>query len=289
MTNDLPTVDLMLSLVRQSYRSSMGDFSYETFINRLWKGLDTIGAAGVNKVPEQERWQHNHQIYDYDGSSHELKAVAIEAYSKIIRTGFVSEQPNQNFGVNRPTGQWFRWTARGLAWIDDAQAIPEDPSAYMHYLRENAGKLDPVVEQYVRDALVAFDRGADFAAAVMVGAACEKLLYLLAEAMLEALAAPTERTKLGKLFESRKITAVADLLREKVDASKLIPYSVREGSGAYWSAMIEAIRQQRNDAVHPMNAKASRDSVRLSLAALPAVVQGAEKLREWLQQNRVSI
>lgn len=287
--NSQPTPDFMLSLVRKSFRDSLGNFGYQVFVSRLWRELDKVGVPGLGKIPEQERYLYGGQPYNYAGSSHELKISATEAYSRILRSGFVVEQPSDNFGVAPPSGQWFRWTARGQTWIDDAQPVPEDPSAYMDYLRSLAGSLDSVVEQYISEALVAFDRGADFAAAVMVGAACEKLLYLLTEAMLSALTSPLEKAKLEKFFESRKITAIADFLRAKIETTKAIPYPVKEGAGAYWSAMVEAIRQQRNDAVHPMNAKASRDSVRFSLSALPAVVQGAVKLQSWLLQNPASV
>lgn len=283
-----PTPEFMLSLIRQAYRVSTGNFSYKTFISRLWQELDKLDVPGVAKVPDQQRAVFG--LYDYAGSSHDLKVSSTEAYNKIMRSGFVVEEPGDYFGMAPPSGEWFRWTARGQAWIEDAQPVPEDRSAYMEYLRSVAGSLDSVVEQYVSEALVAFDRGADFAAAVMVGAACEKLLYLLTEAMLPALQSPAEKVKLEKLFESRKkISQVADFLRVKIETAKAIPYSVKEGVGAYWSAMVEAIRQQRNDAVHPMNAKASRDSVRLSLSALPAVVQGAGKLQGWLLQNPASV
>ena len=47
--------------------------------------------------------------------------------------------------------------------------------------------MDDVVEQYVTEALIAFERQAYFAAAVMLGAASEKALYILAEAMVDAL------------------------------------------------------------------------------------------------------
>ena len=205
--DNLPTPEFMLSLVQKSFRKSMGDFSYEAFISRLWRELDEVGAPGIVRVPEQDRWAHSGQIYNYDGSSYELKAAAVEAYFKIVQSGFVVEQPTQQFFERtRPSGQWFRWTARGQAWIDDTQPVPEHPSAYMDYLRGLVSRLDPVVEQYVSEALVAFDRGADFAAAVMVGAACEKFLYLLTEAMLPALQSPTEKMKLEKLFQNRKLT-----------------------------------------------------------------------------------
>ena len=284
-----PTPEFMLSLVRQSYRDSMGDFGYSVFISRLWQELDKVGVSSLGKLSEQEKLNYGGRPYNYAKSSSQLKSAATEAYFRILHSGFVVVQPDDNFGVAPPSGQWFRWTARGQTWIADAQPVPEDPSAYMDYLRTLVGSLDPVVEQYVSEALVAFDRGADFAAAVMVGAACEKLLYLLTEAMLPALQSPAEKMKLEKLFESRKISQVADSLRVRIETAKSIPYPVKEGAGAYWSAMIEAIRQQRNDAVHPMNAKASRDSVRFSLSALPAVVQGAGKLQSWLLQNPASV
>ncbi len=286
---DSPTVEFMLSLIRKSFRASPGEFGYTVFVNRLWRELDKLGVADLGKIPEQERYVYSGQPYNYRGSSYQLQSTATEAYLKILRSGFVVEQPGTDFGMMPPSGQSFRWTAQGQAWVNDAQPVPEEASFYMDYLRTLVADLDPVVEQYVSEALVAFERNADFAAAVMVGAACEKLLYLLTEAMLPALQSPAEKTQMEKLFQSRKITAVAEFLKGKIKAAKAIPYPVKEGAGAYWSAMIEAIRQQRNDAVHPMNAKASRDSVRLSLSALPAVVQGAGKLQSWLLQNPASI
>jgi hypothetical protein len=39
---DQPTPEFMLSLVRQSFSDSMGDFGYETFISRLWRELDKV-------------------------------------------------------------------------------------------------------------------------------------------------------------------------------------------------------------------------------------------------------
>ena len=286
---DSHTVEFMLSLIRKSYRESPGDFGYTGFINRLWRELDTLGVPDLGKIPEQDRYVYSGQVYNYRGSSHRLQSTATEAYFRIVRSGFVVEQPGIDFGMMQPSSQSFRWTARGEAWVKDAQPVPEEASSYLGYLRTLVDDIDPVVEQYVSEALVAFDRGADFAAAVMVGAACEKLLYLLIEAMLPALQSPAEKSQLEKLFQMRKITAVAEFLKGKIETAKALPYPVKEGVGAYWSAIIEAIRQQRNDAVHPMNAKASRDSVRHSLSALPAVVHGAGKLQRWLLQNPASI
>lgn len=144
-----PTPEFMLSLIRQAYRDSMGEFSYQTFISRLWKELDKAGVPGLEKVSEREMYRHNYQPYNYDASPHELKSSAVEAYFRLIRNGYVVEQPNSNFGTNPPSSQQFRWTARGMAWINDAQPVPEDSAAYMDYLKNTVGNLDAVVEQYV--------------------------------------------------------------------------------------------------------------------------------------------
>lgn len=70
----------------------------------------------------------------------------------------------------------------GKEWIKEQAVIPEDSQGYLTVLRQSIPKLDSVIEQYVNEALLTYNRCAFFAAAVMVGAASEKALYLLMEA-----------------------------------------------------------------------------------------------------------
>jgi hypothetical protein len=65
----------------------------------------------------------------------------------------------------------------------------------------------------------------------------------------------------------------------------LIPYSVSEGASPHLASLFEAIRTQRNDAVHPMNATVSASSVRLLLCSFPYALGRTEKLRAWLGAN----
>jgi hypothetical protein len=45
----------MLSLIRQSYRDSMGDFGYQVFISRLWRELDKVEVPNLGKISSQEK------------------------------------------------------------------------------------------------------------------------------------------------------------------------------------------------------------------------------------------
>jgi hypothetical protein len=75
----------------------------------------------------------------------------------------------------------------------------------MKFLHDRVPNMDAVVELYVREALTPFERQAYFAAAVMLGAASEKALYLLADAILGALKNPTSKQTLRDLLQGRSV------------------------------------------------------------------------------------
>jgi hypothetical protein len=54
-------------------------------------------------------------------------------------------------------------------------------------------------------------------------------------------------------------------------------------------SLYEAVRVQRNDAVHPMNAIVSEDSVRLLLQSFPYALSKSEELRAWCAANPGSL
>jgi len=53
--------------------------------------------------------------------------------------------------------------------------------------------------------------------------------------------------------------------------------------------LFEAIRTQRNDAVHPMLAVVSASSVRLLLHSFSYALETTEKLRAWLDANPATL
>lgn len=177
-----------------------------------------------------------------------------------------------------------------MQWIKGAEPIPEEIKGYMRFLRDHVPALDDVIGQYILEALEAFNRDAYFAAAVMVGAASEKAIYLLAASLLNALKSSRRRTTLETALNKRQLFALLDCVRKTIEDCANgnpapIPYSVSEGTMPHLASLFEAIRTQRNDAVHPMNASVSASSVRLLLHSFPYALSTTEKLRTWLDAN----
>jgi hypothetical protein len=265
------TVERLLQLVRASFKEQMGDLSPSVFFQRLWARLEVVHDPGVVKpLPNQ---YHPGRAYLYEQAPHDLQSAANQALFYILGSGYVYPKPTGDYH-NFSRSEWYCWTERGLQWIKGAEPIPEAVTEYMKFLRVHVPTVDDVIFQYILEALVAFNREAYFAAAVMVGAASEKAVYLLAASLLNALKPSRRRTTLGTALNKRQLFALLDCVRKTIEDGSagnpaLMPYSVSEGAGPHLSSLFEAIRTQRNDAVHPMNAIVSASSVRLLLHSFP--------------------
>jgi hypothetical protein len=281
------TVERLLQLVRASFKDQMGDLSEAVFFQRLWAKLEAINDPGVVRpAPNQ---YHPGRVYLYEQSPHDLQATANQALFYLLGSGYVYPKPTGDY-LNFRHSEWYCWTERGFQWIRGAEPVPEAATDYMKFLKEYVPTVDDVIFQYILEALVAFNREAYFAAAVMLGAASEKAVYLLAAALLNALKPSRRRTSLETMFNKRQLFALLDSVRKTIEDGSAgspapIPYSVSEGADAHLSSLFEAIRTQRNDAVHPMNAIVSPSSVRLLLHSFPYALNVTEKLRKWAAAN----
>ncbi len=284
-------VDRVLQLIRASFSEQMGDLSCEVFFQRLWRKLEAIGDPGVVKpLPHQ---YHPGRAYLYEQAPYDLQAAANQAFFHLLNTGYAYPKPTGDY-INFSRSQWYCWTERGLQWIKGAEPVPEEASGYMRFLSERVQTLDDVIGQYISEALTAFNREAFFASAVMVGAASEKAVYLLAASLVSALKPSRRRTVLETAMSRRQLFALLDCVRRTIEDCCAgnpppIPYTVTEGASAHLASLFEAIRTQRNDAVHPMNATVSASSVRLLLHSFPYALGTTEKLRAWFDANQGSI
>lgn len=281
------SVERVLQLVRASFNEQMGDLSCKVFFQRLWRKLEAIHDPGVIKPSPND--YHPGREYLYERAPYDLQAAANEGFAHLLNVGYVYPKPTGDY-LNFSRSEWYCWTERGLQWIKGAEPIPEEVTGYMKFLREHVATLDDVIEQYILEALAAFNREAYFAAAVMVGAASEKAVYLLAASLLNALKPSRRRTTLETALNRRQLFALLDCVRVTIEESSAgnlapIPYSVSEGAASHLASLFEAIRAQRNDAVHPMNATVSASSVRLLLHSFPYALSTTEKLRTWSDAN----
>jgi hypothetical protein len=279
------TLERVLQLIRASYHEGMGDFSYQVYLQRLWQKLENIGDSGAIRPAPNDF--HPGTPYKYNQAPQALQAVATEGYFWMVGSRFLTPKPTGDF-LNLTRSEWYVWTERGIEWLKGAEPVPEEAASYMRFLKTRITPLDSVMEQYIVEALTAFDRGAYFAAAVMLGAASEKALYLLADSMVAAYKDPKKGSKMKSLMGDRKLLALFEAVRDSTrDAvkGKVLPYANSEGYDTHLMSLYEAIRVQRNDAVHPMNGTVSPDSVRLLLQSFPYALTVTENMRTWFASN----
>ncbi|MFZ0705346.1 MAG: hypothetical protein WAM71_07065 [Candidatus Korobacteraceae bacterium] len=288
MTQTIYTLSWILPFVRQSLKATT-NFEYRSFVQQLWTELEKAQVPGIGRTPLLQ--MQSGQVFQYDQAPHELRVLTTEAFFYLFHNGFITPAPPDRY-LNHPNFHTYCVTQRGMEWFKGGEPLPEDVAGYMKFLRERVSNMDAVIEQYVIEALTAFERQAHFAAAVMLGAASEKALYLLAESVLGAFRDGKRHDKLKALLDRRKLLELFEYVRDTISdtsKAKALPYSDSEGAATQLMSLYDAIRVQRNDAVHPMNATVSADSVRLLIQSFPYALSKSEELRAWFASNPKSI
>lgn len=288
MTQNTFTLAWILPYVREALKQT-SNFEFRTYAIALFMQLEKAQVNGVARFSPGS--YSGGQMFQYDAMPAELRALVSEAFFHIFHKGYIAPMA-PDAALNPPPLHMFNVTQRGRIWFQGEEPLPEDAERYLKFLRAKVPTIDPIIEQYIIEALTAFEREAFFASSVMLGAASEKELYLLSEAVLLALKDPKKHSKLRGLLDRRKLLELFETVRDTINgaiAAKLVPYSDSEGSSTHLMSLYEAIRVQRNDAVHPMNAIVSEDSVRLLLQSFPYSLSKSEELRAWFVVNPNSI
>jgi len=268
----------ILPFVRQSLRGR-GSFSFDQYVDALLAVLD---AAGIEKFDKNPPYNAP-PIYNFSQLSPFACEVISEAFFYLQNLGMIIPMPNSREAAFRDSSP-YRLTSRGREWVIHAEPPPEDYNGYLELLTVLAPNAEPVVTQYVSEGLKSFSNGTYFAAAVMLGAASEAEIYFLADSISIALRDQKFQADLKRLTQERKLNSLFNFV-EKVIAggikAKTIPYAITDGSERHLLSLFESIRIQRNNAVHPMSAQVSSDSVRHSFNAFPHALETAENLRTW--------
>lgn len=216
-----------------------------------------------------------------------LSIPLMEGYWYLVSNGYIVQGPNN---ANPPNFAQVRLTELGREWALHSETVPEDQHGYLAALRAQVTTLDAVIEQYTEEALAAFTRQMYFAAAVMIGAASEKLVYLLMDALETSVIDPREKGAIKKTINERGLPTMFAKLQQHLTQArtkKLIPWSITEGAEIHLLSLQDAIRVQRNEAVHPLAGKVTPQTVRLSLASFPAACKKSYDLMGWFQANQI--
>ncbi len=185
---------------------------------------------------------------------------------------------------------FFRLTKFGQDYISQSAPHYYDPQGYMESLSNIAQNLDPVIEQYIFESLNCYRQQLLFASAVMIGAAAEKAILLLLEAIANSMGNPSNKRKAAQLLERPNLPNIFDTIGKTINQlikSKAIPYSVHQGCTEHLMSFFEMIRVERNEAVHPVYGQVDRTKVFLSLQTIPTALESINRLVEWFKSNSI--
>lgn len=220
-----------------------------------------------------------------------LEALIVECYTYLILHGIIIPKPaTPQYGT---VSSWnsYRITKYGEKWVSsEEKPIPEDIDGFMNFLEENIPYIDMVIIQYVSEALNTFNGQYLFASAVMLGAAGEKIVYLLSEAIKNATSDKKLDKDISEALEHRKLFDLFYLVSSTLDkliTQKIIPYRIHEGSNHYILSLFNAIRIQRNNAVHPIAGEVKPEELRLLLLSFPHACRKAYDFVSWLSDNKI--
>ena len=183
-----------------------------------------------------------------------------------------------------------RLTKFGQDFISQSTPHYYYPQGYMESLRNIVQNLDPVIEQYIFEGLNCYRRQLFFASAVMIGAAAEKAILLLLQAITDSMSNPSKKRKAVQLLDRPNLPEIFDMIRKTIDPlikAKTIPYSVHQGCTEHLMSLFEMIRVQRNDAIHPITGQVDRTKVFLSLQTIPTALESINRLIEWFGSNSI--
>lgn len=269
----------MLPFARAAIRDT-SNFALEGFFDNLFAELEKAHVKGVQKraTPTYVRYDYSDLICPV-----QLKYGSIEVFYFLLHKGLILPEP-QSFPQGFNLARYWK-TPKGDAWAKGFEPIPEDALGYVKHLNTLAPHLDPIVNEYVREGLGSFEREMYFSAAVMLGAASEKEIYLLGESLSKSLASTVESAQLTKMVTTgRSLYTLLETIRRHLEKCKKFR-DVFDGADTHLMSLFESIRVQRNEAVHPAAAHVSEESVRGAYNAFPKAIQKAEQLREWFASH----
>lgn len=271
--------------LRSRSEGSHGDLVTDT-LNLLLKAELIAPPDGLGNPTE---------IYNYIASRPaypNLKELLTEAYVFILIQGIIIPRPCPPTFGRLDAWENYVLTQYGREWASsDLEPIPEDIDGFISHLRYSNIQLDHVIIQYVSESLRALDRNLPFASAVMLGAASEKLFYILADAVVESVQDVMLKAKLSKLLNDTRMLGelrrqIENVLSQNIKGD-IIPFEVHTESLDSILSLFNAIRIQRNDAVHPISGAVDSGQVRLLLLSFPHICKKVYTFIGWLKNNHL--
>lgn len=157
---------------------------------------------------------------------------------------------------NNANWPWYRLTDYGVRFLDGRAPQPHDPDGFLRHFDNENPDADPVVREYLDEALRTFNANCPKASAVMLGAASEKLVLLLHDRFEDAISDPAMKKKFQKMYGltiSSKYNALKRGLDHMIEKKRFPPRSPEysETINNALGGVFQMLRRLRNAAGHP--------------------------------------
>jgi hypothetical protein len=274
----------ILPYVRESLRGR-GNLSFDNFADGVYELLEKAEIPSVERRPPS--MGYTGRTYNEVTINFDIRLAVTEAFYYCQQNRYILAAPPTH-GSYFPHGQC-QITKRGEEWAKGVEPLPED---YNGYMKQFAPSTDPVVREYISEALHTYIHGTYFASAVMIGAASEKAIYLLADSLVPVLRDPAKQSSFQKKIDARGLEKLLKGVEQIIvdgHTNKIIPFAVMGGTTRHLLSLFDSIRLQRNDAIHPMNFVVSADLVRSALNAFPSAFEKVDALRQWCMAHPATL
>jgi len=165
-------------------------------------------------------------------------------------------------------------TERGRHLLELGQKSPHDPDKYCDAVRERVGgDADRLAMTYLDEAVGAWTAGLDRASVVMLGVACERLVFLLVQAIIAAGIEPWS-AKMEKMLtrDYPKVSPLFELVRKcltQLRTEGKLPGPLGDAIDRRLSAIFDHARGLRNNSGHPTGVEVSHGDAEAGLLLFP--------------------
>lgn len=233
----------------------------------------------VGKLAMQKRISH----------SERLEKIDVKNLNQIIWDLIVDRV--LTVGIDPSNDKWpfFRLTEFGDSVVNQEKPTFYDPEGYGELLDSFASQPDDLIKQYAIEGLNCFRQRLYFAAAVMFGAAAERAILILLEAIKEAETNTKRQEKIKKLLNGQtNLPEIFKTIQDSISRAKsTMPYSIHKGCKEHLLSLFEMIRVQRNDAVHPAAGEVNKTKVLLITQSFPGALEVIYHLTDWFKNNTI--
>lgn len=187
---------------------------------------------------------------------------------------------------------FYRVTSHGQAVAEGQGPQPYDPDGFMAEFSRTITNPDAVVEDYLAEAVRAFNHDCPKAAAILLGAASEKCILLLCEAFSDALTDSTKKTTFDQESArnwtiSHRYSVLAKYLGQWLaSADTKTRKTYRDFIKMSLDGVFQPIRASRNSAGHPdAPGNVAADAVFLNLRAFVGYARELFALIDYFASN----